>query len=121
MFTASFYDSTGRIIGVMSGPRESVEATSEVTGDPFVEGASNPDLHYVRDGAIVDRPESPAILSVSYTHLDVYKRQSIRSTRSIDPAHIRAASGGHSMAASGRAGRSCPRCRRRARPTALPP
>lgn len=63
MFTASFYDSTGRIIGVMRGPRESVEATSEVTGDPFVEGASNPDLHYVRDGAIVDRPESPAILS----------------------------------------------------------
>ena len=53
MFTASFYDSTGRIIGVMSGPRESVEATSEVTGDPFVEGASNPDLHYVRDLSLI--------------------------------------------------------------------
>ena len=63
MFTASFYDSTGQITGVMRGPRASVEATSEVAGVPFVEGASDSERYYVREGAIVERPASPAILS----------------------------------------------------------
>ncbi|CAB3633967.1 Uncharacterised protein [Achromobacter sp. 2789STDY5608633] len=63
MYIASFYDSTGRIVGVMRGPRESVEATSAVTGDPFVEGEGNPDLQYVREKALASRPESPSILT----------------------------------------------------------
>lgn len=61
--TASFYDPTGRIIGVMRGPRESVDATAQVTGHPFVDGEGNPESQYVRENALVSRPESPAILA----------------------------------------------------------
>ncbi|QQB36933.1 hypothetical protein I6I07_10140 [Achromobacter deleyi] len=63
MYTASFYDPSGRIIGVMRGPRESVEATAEATGHAFVEGEGNPDLQYVLQNAIVARPESPVVLA----------------------------------------------------------
>ncbi|MFY3080808.1 hypothetical protein ACOTF2_12180 [Achromobacter xylosoxidans] len=62
MYIASIYDPEGRIIGVMQGPRESVQATSEVTGHPFVEGEGNFATQYVQERAIVPRPESPAVL-----------------------------------------------------------
>ncbi len=62
MYTATFYDATGHILGVMRGPLESVEATAEVTGSPFVEGEGNPDLQYVRERVLVSRPESPVVL-----------------------------------------------------------
>lgn len=63
MYIATFYDATGQIVGVMSGPRESVEATALVTGNPFVEGEGDPDRQYVWEGALVPRPELPATLA----------------------------------------------------------
>ena len=62
MYIASFYDPLGRIIGVMQGPRESVQATSEVTGHPFVEGDGDPEVQYVQDRSIVSRPASSVVL-----------------------------------------------------------
>lgn len=59
----AFYDTDGRITGVLSGPSSSVQATIEYLKTPFVNGEGNQDTDYVREGTIVARPECPAILS----------------------------------------------------------
>ncbi len=63
METVSFYDADGRIVGVMSGPRDCIVATGQSNQQQWVEGGSDPETHYVQQGVLTPRPENPAVLS----------------------------------------------------------
>lgn len=62
MQTVSFYDADGRIVGVMSGPRDCIVATGQHNQQQWVEGGSDPETHYVAQGVLTPRPEMPAVL-----------------------------------------------------------
>lgn len=62
METVSFYDADGHIVGVMSGPHDCIVATGQHNQQRWVDGRSDPDTHYVKQGVLTPRPQNPAVL-----------------------------------------------------------
>lgn len=61
--TASLYDpATGKISGTLSAPDEVIQYNAEQSGQAYIDGQSDPRLHYVVDGVLEDRPSNPASL-----------------------------------------------------------
>jgi hypothetical protein len=59
----SFYDSTGKIIGMASSQAEVMPMIKENTTDPYVDGEWFGHPVYVLDGQVTPRPANPSVLT----------------------------------------------------------